>query len=209
MKSRVWNEILTILAVAFLIAFSYPAFVNEIDSRMQSYLDAIQWISWVAFALDLIFGFLHAREKRHYLKTHPLQIAAVILPFLQPLRILRIVSFGSLVIQKVAIGRSFSIAIRVFLTTLFLTYIAAVQITLIERTDVNSNIKTFGDGFWWAITTVTTVGYGDRFPVTTEGRFLAVGLMIMGISLLGVISATIAATFVKMMQDDSNQVSKL
>lgn len=204
MKSRVWNEILTILAIAFLIAFSYPAFVNQIDLRMQSYLDAIQWISWVAFAVDLIFGFLGAREKRHYLKTHPLQIAAVVLPFLRPLRLLRIVSFGSLVIQKVAIGRSFSIAIRVFLTTLFLTYIAAVQITLIERSEVNSNIKTFGDGFWWAITTVTTVGYGDRFPVTTEGRFLAVGLMIMGISLLGVISATIAATFVKMMQDDSN-----
>jgi voltage-gated potassium channel len=47
------------------------------------------------------------------------------------------------------------------------------------------------------------VGYGDRFPTTTEGRFLAVGLMMLGIALIGVISATIAATFVKMMQDDS------
>jgi voltage-gated potassium channel len=203
MKSRIWNETLTFLAIAFLFAFSYPAFVNQIDPKMQKYLDLIQWISWVAFALDLIFGFLRAIDKRKYLKTHPLEIAAVVLPFLRPLRLLRIVSFGSLVIQKVAIGRSFGITIRVLLTTLFLTYIAAVQITLIERQEVNSNIQTFGDGFWWAITTVTTVGYGDRFPVTTEGRFLAVGLMVMGISLLGVISATIAATFVKMMQDDS------
>jgi len=203
MKSRIWNETLTFLAIAFLFAFSYPAFVNQIDPKMQKYLDLIQWISWVAFALDLIFGFLRAIDKRKYLKTHPLEIAAVVLPFLRPLRLLRIVSFGSLVIQKVAIGRSFGITIRVLLTTLFLTYIAAVQITLIERQEVNSNIQTFGDGFWWAITTVTTVGYGDRFPVTTEGRFLAVGLMVMGISLFGVISATIAATFVKMMQDDS------
>lgn len=203
MKTRVWNEILTFLAIAFLFAFSYPAFVIEINPIMQKYLDAIQWVSWVAFALDLIVGFLRATEKQKYLKTHPLEIAAVVLPFLRPLRLLRIISFGSLVIQKVAIGRSFGITIRVFITTLFLTYIAAVQITLIERVELNSNIKTFGDGFWWAITTVTTVGYGDRFPVTTEGRFLAVGLMIMGISLLGVISATIAATFVKMMQDDS------
>ena len=54
MKSRVWNEILTFLAIAFLFAFSYPAFVFEINPIMQKCLDAIQWVSWVAFALDLI-----------------------------------------------------------------------------------------------------------------------------------------------------------
>ena len=206
MKLRIWNESLTVLALAFLVAYSYPAFTSEITPRTQIILDAVQWISWTAFAVDLIYGIVRAQSKRKYLKSHPLEIAAVVLPFLRPLRLLRIVSFGSLVIQKVAIGRSFGITIRVFITTLFLTYIAAVQITLIERVAVNSNIKTFGDGFWWAISTVTTVGYGDRFPTTTEGRFLAVGLMMLGISLIGVISATIAATFVKMMQDDSKNV---
>ncbi len=206
MKKRFWNETLTVLAVAFLVSFSYPAFTSEINAQTQTILDAIQWISWTAFAADLIYGISRAESKKRYLKSHPLEIAAVVLPFLRPLRLLRIVSFGSLVIQKVAIGRSFGITIRVFVTTLFLTYIAAVQITLIERNALDSNIKTFGDGFWWAITTVTTVGYGDRFPTTTEGRVLAVGLMMLGIALIGVISATIAATFVKMMQDDSKNV---
>ncbi len=206
MKIRIWNETLTALAVAFLFSFSYPAFTSEIDAQTQTILDAIQWISWTAFAADLIYGISQAKSKKTYLKSHPLEIAAVVLPFLRPLRLLRIVSFGSLVIQKVAIGRSFGITIRVFVTTLFLTYIAAVQITLIERNALDANIKTFGDGFWWAITTVTTVGYGDRFPTTTEGRILAVGLMMLGIALIGVISATIAATFVKMMQDDSKNV---
>jgi voltage-gated potassium channel len=66
-----------------------------------------------------------------------------------------------------------------------------------------SNIKNFGDGLWWAMTTVTTVGYGDKFPVTTEGRFLAVALMIMGISLVGVITASVAAWFVKISDAES------
>ncbi len=206
MKIRIWNETLTVLAVAFLFSFSYPAFTSEIDLQTQTILDAIQWISWTAFAADLIYGISRAKSKKTYLKSHPLEIAAVVLPFLRPLRLLRIVSFGSLVIQKVAIGRSFGITIRVFVTTLFLTYIAAVQITLIERNALDANIKTFGDGFWWAITTVTTVGYGDHFPTTTEGRIVAVGLMMLGIALIGVISATIAATFVKMMEDDSKKV---
>ena len=133
MKIRIWNETLTVLAVAFLVSFSYPAFTSEIDVQTQTILDAIQWISWTAFAVDLIYGISQAKSKQTYLKSHLLEIAAVALPFLRPLRLLRIVSFGSLVIQKVAIGRSFGITIRVFITTLFLTYIAAVQITLIER----------------------------------------------------------------------------
>ena len=135
---------------------------------------------------------------------HPLEVAAALLPFLRPLRLLRVISFGSLVIQKVAVGRQFAITIKVIITSIFVAYISAVQITIIERDIDGSNIKNFGDGLWWAITTVTTVGYGDRFPTTTEGRFLAVGLMIMGISLMGVITASVASWFVKMGQNEKN-----
>jgi voltage-gated potassium channel len=110
---------------------------------------------------------------------------------------MRVISFGGLAIQKVAIGRQFAITLKVAITTLFVAYIAAVQITISERVVEGSNIKNFGDGLWWAMTTVTTVGYGDKFPVTTEGRILAVALMIMGISLVGVITASVAAWFVK------------
>jgi voltage-gated potassium channel len=94
--------------------------------------------------------------------------------------------------------------LKVFLASILLAYIGAVQITISERGVEGSNIKNFGDGLWWAITTVTTVGYGDRFPVTSTGRVLAVCLMLVGISLMGVITASVAAWFVKMSQDDSN-----
>ena len=202
---RVWNETLTFLALAFLVAFSYPAFVNPVPSSTQTLLNIVQWVSWIAFATDLIYGLINAKNKKQYLKKHPLEVAAVLLPFLRPLRLLRVISFGSLVIQKVAVGRQFAITIKVIITSLFVAYISAVQITIIERDIDGSNIKNFGDGLWWAITTVTTVGYGDRFPTTTEGRFLAVGLMIMGISLMGVITASVASWFVKMGQGESTK----
>jgi voltage-gated potassium channel len=195
---RVWNETLTFLALAFLVAFSYPAFVNPVPSSTQTLLNIVQWFSWVAFATDLIYGLIKAKSKKQYLKKHPLEVAAVLLPFLRPLRLMRVISFGGLAIQKVAIGRQFAITIKVFLASIFVAYISAVQITITERAVEGSNIKNFGDGLWWAITTVTTVGYGDRYPTTTEGRCLAVALMIMGISLMGVITASVAAWFVKM-----------
>jgi voltage-gated potassium channel len=65
-----------------------------------------------------------------------------------------------------------------------------------ERDAPKANITTIGDALWWAATTVTTVGYGDRYPVTTTGRIIAVTLMVVGIALVGAITASIAAWFV-------------
>ena len=202
---KVWNQTLTVLALAFLVAFSYPAFNTDISDSTQTILDLIQWISWGAFASDLLYGLSTAKNKKSFLLKHPLDIAAVLLPFLRPLRLLRIISFGGLALQKVAMGKQFAITLKVFIASIFIAYVAAIQITISERAVEGSNIKNFGDGLWWAITTVTTVGYGDKFPTTMEGKFLAVGLMIVGISLMGVITASVAAWFVKMGQGDSTK----
>jgi len=202
---KVWNEFLTVLALTFLFAFSYPAFTDSISDSTNQILGIIQWVCWLAFAVDLLLGLVTSDNKISYLKRHPLEIASVLLPFLRPLRLMRVISFGGLALQKIAVGRQFAITVKVAITTLFVAYIAAVQITITERVVEGSNIKNFADGFWWAITTVTTVGYGDRYPTTTEGRLLAVMLMFMGISLVGVITASVAAWFVKMSQDVENQ----
>ena len=205
MMQKVWNQTLTVLALAFLVAFSYPAFDTDISDSTQTSLDLIQWISWGAFASDLLYGLSTAKNKKSFLLKHPLDIAAVLLPFLRPLRLLRIISFGGLALQKVAMGKQFAITLKVFIASIFIAYVAAIQITISERAVEGSNIKNFGDGIWWAITTVTTVGYGDKFPTTMEGKFLAVGLMIVGISLMGVITASVAAWFVKMGQGESTK----
>jgi voltage-gated potassium channel len=200
---KIWNRILTLLAIAFLIAYSYPAFVANVSSSSQAILDAVQWVSWIAFATDLLFGIYKSSDKAQFLKKHPLEILAVVLPFLRPLRLLRFISFGTLVFEKVNLGKSIAITFKVIVTALFLTYLAGIEITMAERGKPGATIESVGDGFWWAITTLTTVGYGDIYPTTTEGRFIAVGLMLSGICVLGFISATVAAWFVKMTQDDS------
>ena len=200
---KLWSPILTALAVLFLIAFSIPAFVTDLTDQARSAIEIIQWVCWLAFALDLILGLATSRDKKEYLLKHPLEIASVLLPFLRPLRLMRVISFGSLALQKIAMGKQFAITVKVAVTAVFVSYIAAVQITISERSVEGSNIKTFGDGLWWAITTVTTVGYGDRFPTTTEGRILAVMLMLVGISLVGVITASVASWFVRLSQEES------
>jgi voltage-gated potassium channel len=200
---KLWNKTLTLLAVLFLIVFSIPAFVVDLSDNAQRYIELVQWICWLAFAFDLFFGLLTSKSKKEYLLKHPLELMSVLLPFLRPLRLMRVISFGGLALQKIAMGKQFAITLKVALTAVFVSYIAAVQITISERDIEGSNIKTFSDGLWWAVTTVTTVGYGDRFPTTTEGRILAVMLMLVGISLVGVITASVASWFVRLSQEES------
>ena len=200
---KLWSSALTFLAVLFLIAFSIPAFVKDLTEKSRDAIEITQWICWLAFALDLLVGLANSRDKKSFVFKHPLEIASVLLPFLRPLRLMRVISFGSLALQKIAMGKQFAITIKVAVTAVFISYIAAVQITISERSVEGSNIKTFGDGLWWAVTTVTTVGYGDRFPTTAEGRILAVMLMLVGISLVGVITASVASWFVRLSQEES------
>ena len=201
-KKNIWDNFLLIMALIFLVVYALPAFDSNLSLEAQEDINIIQWFCWTIFALDIIIGLIFTSNIRHYLKTHPLEIAAVLLPFLRPLRLLRFISVGSLVIQKISIGKSVGITLKLTIASIFLAFIAAIEITQAERLAPSGNIKNIGDGLWWAISTVTTVGYGDRFPTTSQGRLIALGLMLLGVSLIGVISATMAAWFVRMMQKD-------
>ena len=198
---KVWNEILTFLAILFLIIFSYPAFDVEISNSTETALNNLQIIIWAIFALDLFYGIWRSENRILYIEKHPLEVASVALPFLRPLRLLRVISFAGLAIQKIAIGRQFAITLKVALTILFITYISAVQITILERSSESSNIKHFGDGLWWAITTVTTVGYGDKYPITTEGRIIGAILMTTGVGIFGTFTAIVSSWFIQKNED--------
>jgi voltage-gated potassium channel len=72
---------------------------------------------------------------------------------------------------------------------------------------INESVNNYFDAFWWSFITVTSVGYGDIFPKTTEGRIIAIVLSLLGIGLFSIITAEIAAKFVKFMKEDENKGS--
>jgi voltage-gated potassium channel len=82
-------------------------------------------------------------------------------------------------------------------TVSLLSFVAALGVYEAERDAPAASITTFGDALWWVLTTITTVGYGDRYPVTVEGRLVAAGLMIAGIAVLGTVTAAIATWFLE------------
>jgi voltage-gated potassium channel len=92
---------------------------------------------------------------------------------------------------------------RVLLGAIVVIVTGSWLVLLNERGVAGSNIESFPQALWWAVVTVTTVGYGDKFPVTTGGRIVASVLMLVGIGLIGTLTATVASVFVKEHTDDA------
>jgi voltage-gated potassium channel len=157
---------------------------------------------WVLFGVEVAVLFLTAPSKRRMLREHWLDVVIVAAPFLRPLRIARLVRVlraGS-ALARVLAGVSAVVQRRGLQLygafTVVLVGVSALLVYGFERDAPDANIASVGDALWWAVVTTTTVGYGDRFPVTNDGRAVAVLLMVVGIGLVGVVTANVAAHFI-------------
>ena len=107
---------------------------------------------------------------------------------LQPLRLLRLVFLFRVLNRRAENSMRGRITAYVATSTGLLIFSAALAVLDAERGAKGANITNFGDAVWWSVTTMSTVGYGDEYPVTTTGRLVAVALMIGGVALLGVVT---------------------
>jgi len=199
---------LAVVAVIFLAAYSYQVLRNP-QGHDDQLLEAGLWIVWGIFVIDYVVRLTLATDRVKWFFRHIIDFFVAILPVLRPLRLLRLlVLFGAL--QK-AIGGAIrgKIIIYTAFSVVLLIYIASLAILDEERGKPDSGINNFGDAVWWAVSTVTTVGYGDKTPITTMGKVIAVFLMIGGISLLGVVTATLASWVVQRVaeEDAANRVA--
>ncbi|RHA37537.1 potassium channel family protein [Cellulomonas rhizosphaerae] len=188
---------LTVAALVFLIAYAIPIAWPDVGAATRSVCSGITWLTWAVFALDYLVR-LHLAERRwSFVRHNVLDLAIVVLPILRPLRLVRVLALVSVLNRSGARNLRGQVVLYAGAGTLLLVLLGALAITDAERGHDGSNVANLGYGFWWAATTLTTVGYGDRFPVTTTGRFVAVVLMAGGLALLGTITATLASLLVE------------
>ncbi len=187
---------LLVLAVAFLLAYGWEV-VADLPGRDAAVPDAVLTLVWIAFAADYVVRLALARPRRRWFLRHLPELLVVALPVLRPLRLLRLLSLVAMLHRTSVAAFRGRIAVYAASTTVLLVLVAGIGVLDAEQDAAGSNIRTIGDAWWWAFTTITTVGYGDFYPVTLPGRLVAVGLMGCGVALLGTVTALFASWLVE------------
>lgn len=185
---------LGLLALAFLVAYAWPVLDTSLDANLQTMLTLVSWTVWTAFGIDYGIRIVLADDRLEYVLDHWYDAALIALPLLRPLRLLRLVALWRILDRSASNSLSGRTLVYVAGAAVAAVGLGALAVLDAERGAPGANISTFGDAIWWAATTVTTVGYGDFFPVTTQGRYVAAVLMIIGIGMVGAVTAAVATT---------------
>jgi voltage-gated potassium channel len=193
---------LCIFALGVLAVHSFVP-ISEVSREILEYADAT---ICGLFLIDFGYSLARAPDRWGYLYTWgwlDLLSSIPAIPVLRlgragrivrVIRVLRGVRATKILSGFVLDRRAESTGLAAGLLSLLLLVFSSLAIVQFEVSP-DSNIKTAGDALWWALSTITTVGYGDRFPVTPEGRLLGGVLMVGGIALFGVASGFVAAWF--------------
>jgi len=200
MTQQRWQHVmdvpLTIAAVVFLAAYSWEV-IADLEGAAAATLETIIAVTWVVFLVDYVVNLVLAERRWHWFYKHLFDLAVVVLPMLRPLRLLRLVTLLNVLQRRAGNAIRSSVLVYVAGASILLIYVAGLAILDAERSAPGTQVTNIGDGIWWAFVTITTVGYGDIFPVTALGRVIAAGVMIAGIALIGVVTATLASWIVE------------
>lgn len=194
--SRLFDIPLIITSVIFLVAYSWQV-IEAPTGTPYEISETVMSLTWFIFLVDYVVTIYLTEKGKRVTLANLFGLAVVALPMLRPLRLLRLVTLIRVLNRSSQVAFRGKVITYVAISASFLTFLAALAVLDAERLAEGAKILNFGDALWWAFVTITTVGYGDYYPVTLEGRLIAVGLMLGGISLIGVVTATLASWIVE------------
>jgi voltage-gated potassium channel len=180
---------LFVLGLLFLAAFAVQ--VMRIDDPVdQRFAQIVIPFAWIVFIIDYGIRLALSPHKWKFVRSNPLMLVALLFP---PFRVFIVFHVFSLISKNVPIG-SRARTYLLFVTTLT-AFIGAILEVFFERQDPNANITSFGNALWWVGETISTVGYGDYYPVTVGGRIVAVFLFVNGVALVSVLTAGLSQSY--------------
>jgi voltage-gated potassium channel len=196
---RVTKYPLALLGVAWLV-IAIVVLTKDLNGSASTLLVGSLFVLWAIALVEYAVRLVLTSDRRGYLRRRWIEPATVVVPPLQGWHLVGMEKMSLLVyegeLRAETILKHHSL-FRVLIAAAGTLFIGAWLVLLFEEKAKGSNIHSYPDALWWAIVTVTTVGYGDRYPVSGGGRAVAVVLMLVGIGLIGVLTATVASVFVK------------
>jgi voltage-gated potassium channel len=188
---------MAVLAVVFLVGYAVDVLAVGLGPSWHHALQALDYAIWAAFAAELVVRVSLATDRVRYVLRHLFDVIVLVLPFLRALRVLRLIFLLRALNRWIIDSLRGQILLYGAGTAVLFIFCGALAVLDAERGHAGANITTFGSALWWAAVTIFTVGYGDRVPVTGEGRIVAVVLMAGGVALVGAVTASFATWLIE------------
>ncbi|MFY1636657.1 potassium channel family protein [Solwaraspora sp. WMMB335] len=197
--------VLTVLAVAFLVVYAAPILHPEMPTRWRAACVVANIGIWLVFWVDYLARLWLASNRWRFVRAHLFDLIVLVLPVLRPLRMLRLVTAVITLTRRTEVWARGRLALYVGSTTVLLVIVSGLAVLDAERNHPETGITSYPDALWWSVVTITTVGYGDFYPVTATGRFVALALMIGGIGLIGFVTGSLASWIVERISAASDE----
>ena len=205
-RLRAWERAtewpLTGAAVIFLGVYAWEI-LTDAQGTAKETAELVIGAVWALFGIDYLVRLVLAPSRGRWFLRHLPDLAIIVLPILRPLRLLRLVTLMSIMQRSAGTALRGRITLYAVGSAALLIFTSALAVLEAERHEPGSSIRSFGQALWWALTTFSTVGYGDSVPVSTQGRFIAALLMIGGVALGGVVTATLASWIVSLVEEEN------
>lgn len=146
-------------------------------------------VIWLIFIGDFLMRLAMSGSPSSFIRTRLFELFTLVIPLLRPFLIVTYI-WRLPALSKTPERRKFRLVVSVAAFAFLFVYVGSTLVWFVERNDPHANIISLADAIWWGFTTITTVGYGDFTPVTAMGRFVAVVMMVMGMIIIGIASAT-------------------
>ena len=193
---------ITIASLGFLFIFCSTNFHTSLANKYEELFSILSYFIWIMFILDYLLMFTFSEAKLQFVKSHWVHLIVVFLPFLRILRLALIIFLMTNLFGNLKNRILVSVPVYASITATLFILLASASVFDAEYLVDESNIKTIEDSIWWSVVTIFTVGYGDRYPVTSEGRLIGAGLMIAGIAIVGSVTATLAAWIISQIRSN-------
>lgn len=180
---------LIIVSLIFLAAYSWQVMANPTGTE-HLVTELVMLLTWAVFLADFIITMALTEKRHRWTLMNAVNLAIVVLPVFRTLRLLRALTLLRVLTRATSLAFRARVMSYVVCSAALLTYLGALATLDAERAADGAKILDFGDSLWWAFITITTVGYGDFYPVTFEGRMISVALTVSGISLIGLVTVT-------------------
>lgn len=202
----IWQIVMLVLSV-YVLGAIFVDTIFTLPAETSTLLTYVDNLICLFFIGDFVFNVIRAKDRLAYLKWGWIDLLSSVpnlsifrwgrlIRIIRILRILRGIRSTRHILKVIFANREKGAIVSVSMVSFLLLVSSSIAILNCE-TAPDSNIKTASDAIWWAFVTITTVGYGDFYPVTMAGRIIAAVLMVAGVGMFGAFTALVASFFIK------------